>query len=580
MRYIFICLLSFLSLKYSAQTIETAKLEKQIDSIFKAVNNDKSPGAAISIIQDGKIIARKSYGLANIENQVPLTHQSVVKMPYSESREFISIAAVLMEKDGIFSLDDKVRTYFPSLPEWAEPVTLWDLLNHRSGFVDEWATLLLMHNSMSNRFETEQFLRLLYKQSTPEVEPGKGYMYSNSDFGLLRLIMEKASGQNLPDWMEQRLFEPLKMKSTSMQKNPLDIIPNQATMYEDAWGGGYQIAHVPKTSPGGNYYILTSASDLELWTAIVNDPTSEISAAIKKLTTNVRQIPGKENHYVIGYTHRSITNQQIILHEGVNGYNYLTRVPSKGLSVITLGNRHDAGFAEQNKAIIGYFLKQAPEEPKLLTFITKPIEMPESELTKYTGNFRWQNHVSWESTNQLRKFSSLYIADGKLKMRYTGNYVIELTPVTKDVFYFREGEDGYGAQFEFKQESRDAPLNLTVTFDDGYPSDIMVRDTEGLWQPTINDLAEFSGRFYSEHLDYYWNIELNEAGKLILKSSNLPDTELEPDGTNQFHCIGEKYLGAGFDRWILFNKNGQGEITHLTAWSGRVMHHRFDKVNR
>jgi len=578
MRYALFLLVSFNSILLSAQSIaiNKIKLAKKIDSLFQSYNNKNSPGTAITVIQNGKILTRKSYGLANIENQVPFTHQSVVKIPYSESREFISIAAVLMEKDGILSLNDRVRTYFPNLPDWAEPVTLWDLLNHRSGFVDEWATLLLMYNSMSNRFETEQFLRLLYKQSTPEVEPGVGYMYSNSDFGLLRLIMEKASRENLPDWIRQRLFKPLNMKSTHMQKNPLDIIPNQATMYEDAVGGRCQLGHVPKTSPGGNYYILTSAEDLELWSAIVNDPTSEISAVINKLTTNVRQIPGKENHFVIGFTHRSIDNHQVILHEGVNEYNYLTRVPSKGLSVITLGNWH--GFAEQNKAIIGYFLKQASEEPKLLTFITKPIEVPESELTKYTGNFRWQNKVSWESTNQPRNFSSLYIADGKLKMRYTGNYVIELTPVAKDFFYYKEGLDGYGAQFEFKQESRDAPLNLTVTFDDGYPNDFMVRDTEDLWQPTINDLAEFSGRFYSEHLDYYWNIELNEAGKLILTSSNLPDTELEPDGMNQFHCIGEKYPGDGFDRWLLFNKNGKGEITHLTVWSGRVMHHRFEKV--
>ncbi len=51
-------------------------------------------------------------------------------------------------------------------------MTIWDLLNHRSGFVDEWATLLMMHSAMSNRFEKEQFLRLLYTQPEPEIEPG------------------------------------------------------------------------------------------------------------------------------------------------------------------------------------------------------------------------------------------------------------------------------------------------------------------------------------------------------------------------------------------------------------------------
>ncbi len=559
-----------------ASTIIATDLNNRLDSIFADVGKNH-PGCAVTIIEHGKVLTRKDYGMANIENQVPFTHQSVVKMPYSEAREFISIAAVLMDKKGVFNLNDKVRKYFPDLPDWSEPVTLWDLLNHRSGFVDEWSTLLLMYNSMSNRFETEQFLRLLYNQSTPEIEPGKGYMYCNSDFGLLRLIMEKASGENLPDWIEKQLFVPLQMMNTHMQKNPTDIIPNNATLYEGAIGGGYQHAHVQKTSPGGNYYILTTANDLEIWAATVNDISSEVSMAITKLTTNVRQMPGKENHFIIGYTHRSVNNQQVIIHEGVNGYKYMTHIPSRGLTIITLGNLTYDGFSEENEAITDYFLKKPAFV--LLKLITKPILLPESELSKYTGNFRWQNQVSWEGSNQTRKFSSIFIEDGKLKMRINGNYVVELTPVAKDVFYYHEGTEleGYGAQFEFSQTSLDSPLKLVVTYDDGFPGVTMIKDTEDIWNPSIENLKEFTGRFYSKHLDYFWNIELNQTGKLILKSSNLPDIELEPDGYNQFHFIGEQYPGVGFDRWILYNKDDQGVITHLTVWTGRVMHHRFDK---
>ena len=175
-----------------------------------------------------------------------------------------------------------------------------------------------------------------------------------------------------------------------MQKNPFDIIPNRADLY--AWGnGGIRHANVPKTSPGGNYYILTSASDLELWTSAVSDSTSEVSKAIETLTSNVRQIPGKENHSVIGYSYRNIDNQQVILHEGVNGFNYLTRIPSKDISVITFGNLHGDGFAGQKKTIIDYILKQRPETPLAFNFKTKLISLSESELAKYTGNFRSQN---------------------------------------------------------------------------------------------------------------------------------------------------------------------------------------------
>ena len=153
------------------------RLNEKLDSIFSSFNNNKSPGVAVSVIQNGKVIAKKDYGMASIELQVPFSHQSVVRIGYSEAREFISIAAVLMENDGILSLNDKVRKYFPKLPEWSEPVTIWDLLNHRSGFVDEWSTLLLMHGAMSNRFDKEQFFQLLYTQPEPEIEPGRGFMY-------------------------------------------------------------------------------------------------------------------------------------------------------------------------------------------------------------------------------------------------------------------------------------------------------------------------------------------------------------------------------------------------------------------
>lgn len=99
----------------SAQPIDKIKLEKFIDSIYKPFNNKNSPGCAITIVENGKVISKKAFGMASIELGVPFSHQTVVRIGYSEAREFISIAAVLMEKDGILSLNDKVRKYSPLL---------------------------------------------------------------------------------------------------------------------------------------------------------------------------------------------------------------------------------------------------------------------------------------------------------------------------------------------------------------------------------------------------------------------------------------------------------------------------------
>jgi CubicO group peptidase (beta-lactamase class C family) len=575
MRYALFLLVSFNSMLLSAQpiAINKIKLDKKVDSIFQSFNNKNSPGFAITVLQDGKVIAKKAFGLASIELQVPFSHQSVVRIGYSEAREFISIAAVLMEKDGIISLNDKVRKYFPKLPEWSSSVTIWDLLNHRSGFVDEWSTILLMHGAMSNRFDKEQFFKLLYTQTEPEIEPGKGFMYCNSDFGLLRLIMEKASRKSLPDWIDQRIFEPLKMNNTRMQKNSLDIVPNLATKYSEN-GNGFKKENVQKTSPGGNYFILTCGEDLEKWSTAISNTNSEFNAAFEMLLKNVRMIPGKKNHFVTGYSIDTLNGHRVIIHEGVNGENYLSRIPSKGLAIITFGNIDGEGFSEQNKLLREY-LMQVKKPPFVKpVFVTKPIPITEASLKKYEGAYRWLNQVSWQSYNELRRLSDFYVEDGKLKARYSGNYVIELTPVGKDLFYY---EEGFGLQIKFIQPDGNVPMRVTVDYDDGYPCEIMEKEDKQ-WQPSAEDLNKYQGKYYSKHLDYYWNFELSAEGKMVLKRATMPDAIIKPDGENQFHYIAEKAPGAGFDQWILFNKDTQGKVIGLTVWSARVMHHRFDKI--
>ncbi len=556
-----------------AQPIDKIKLGKFVDSIFRPLNNKNSPGCAVTIMENGKLVCKKNYGMASIELQVPFSHQTVVRLGYSEAREFISIAALLMEKDGILSLNDKVRKYFPKLPEWSEPVTIWDLINHRSGFVDEWSNLLLMHGAMSNRFDKEQFFRLLNKQPEPEVEPGKGYMYCNSDFGLLRLIMEKASGKNLTDWIKQRIFTPLKMNNTGMQKNVQDIVPNRAIKYSYA-GNGFKHDNVQKTSPGGNYFILTCADDLAKWSAAVGDRGSEFNAAFKKLLANVRMIPGKKNHYVTGHSLDTLSGHMMVIHEGVNGENYLSRIPSKGLAIITFGNIDGDGFSEQNKLLRDYVMQVKKPPFTKPVFAKKPITITEAELKRYEGRYRWLNQVSWESYNEKRKTSDLFVEDGKLKFRYSGTYIIELIPVGKNLFYY---EDGFGMEIKFIRPEGNAPMRIKVAFDDGFPGEAMEKEA-GTWPPSLEELKKITGSYYSKHLEYFWNFELNEQGKMVLKRATMPDAIIEPDGENQFHYIAEKGPGDGFDQWILFNKDAQGKITGLTVWSSRVMHHRFDKV--
>src|SRR5262245_56954303 len=105
-------------------------LIKFIDSLFKPFNNTSSPGIAITVLQNGNVIAKKNYGMASLEHKVPFTHQSVVRIGYSDTREFMCVGLAMMEQEGLLRFDDQVRKYFPNLPAWSETVTIQDLLNH------------------------------------------------------------------------------------------------------------------------------------------------------------------------------------------------------------------------------------------------------------------------------------------------------------------------------------------------------------------------------------------------------------------------------------------------------------------
>jgi len=427
-----ICIYNF---QLSAQSIviDKPKLDKKIDSLFQSFNNKNSPGYAITVLQNGKVITQKEYGMANLEFGVPFSHNTVVGITYSEGREFISIAAALLEQDGKLTLEDKVRKYFPNLPVWSDQVTIKDLLNHSSGFCDEWATLVLTQASMSNRLDVSQFLNFLYTQPTPQVEPGKGYMYSNSDFGLLRLILEKASGENLAAYLKRKVFSPLGMLSTQLRGDKEEVIANHAHSYYDELGK-YHVWLRDKTSPGGNYHILTSANDLEKWAAVHNDVNSFIAKAAARLTQLARPIPVLPgSDYPFGMKVKQIGKYKLIAHEGVSGWRYLSRVPDAQLSIICLGNDlggYDDKIVELWKEIF-QIRNPIVSTPK---FPTKALPTNHAELLKYAGTYRQLNQRTFQSNVEPKLYQELNVVGDSLYLHFTSTDSIALFKVGDNIF--------------------------------------------------------------------------------------------------------------------------------------------------
>lgn len=551
-------------------TASNLQLQKKLDSIFSSFNKS-TPGVAVTVMQNGKVIAKKVYGLASLEHSAPFTHNTVVRLPYSEGREFISIAAVLMEKQGLLSLDDKVRKYFPELPGWSEPVNIRDLLNHRSGFADEWATLLLTQASMANRFDKSKFLNLLYRQPKPEVEPHKGYMYSNSDFGLLRLILEKASGQNLQLWMKKILFTPLEMNATRLHDDKNDVIPGFAALYY-RYLDGYKTWTSDKTSPGGNYYIASSVNDLEKWAIAHEDSTSTIAKAAERLFKEPQLMPGKDKNYVFGYKIKTVGNYEIFTHQGVSERTYISTIKEKRLTIILLSNTSGETYP-YHEAILSYLLDKKKPSFVNKSFRKEKVQYTNAQLQKYTGIYVDEDAVTYESfTTKRNELLSLLVINDSLKIKF-GNDIIPLEYIAPGVFKDVE----FPTYLEFSAVNGDSnKLRAHINQNNSILN--LVKDTATYWQPLKTQLKSITGSYYSPHLDFYWTIILNKEGKLIVKRATIADTPLEPRINGEFRMLIEKFEGDSYNSYVTFHADEKGNITHLTVHDSRLMHHRFDKL--
>jgi CubicO group peptidase (beta-lactamase class C family) len=572
-RIFLLSVIVFFSIQTKAQPLpDKQTVEQKIDSLFKRINNDKSPGVAVTVMQEGKIIVSKDFGMANLEHKVSFTHQTPVRLGYSGAREFMCAGLAMMEADGLLSFDDKVKKFFPKLPAWSADVTIQNLLNHSSGFDDEWATMLLMQANMDNRVDKEQLLSLLYNQPKPQVEPGKGYMYSNSDFALLRMIMEKASKKSLPDYLHQKLFAPLGMNATLMNDNLEQIIPGLADKY---MGSGNYFKQVGvKTSPGGNYRIVTTASDLEKWAIALEDSTSVAAKAIRRLYKNARPIPvlSPEVHYVFGHEWHKIGNTYIIKHGGVNEDFYMTRIPSQKITIIGLGN----SFNNMTLAIsLADFLlnkkndskKSAP--PASLNSVT----INKSELAKYAGRYFEQIPVGHSSHLSNIRFYDLKLESDSLHFYYTSNEFFTMIPVGKNLFK----DPDFGTIMQITQTHADSAMNMQAWTPDGTRINFVRAKNANNFSKEY--LQQYAGEYHSKHLDFYCRIVLNENNQLVIRRPTISDKVLVPDGENRFLFEME----AGGDGWYVvavFTKNEKGKVDGINMQHVRMMHHRFDKVVR
>jgi CubicO group peptidase (beta-lactamase class C family) len=384
-----------------------------VDEVFSDFTKTGSPGCALGVYRDGKIIYAKGYGLANIEENVAITPQSVFDIG-STSKQFTAASILLLEKQGKLSVNDDVRKYLPELPRYDRKITILQLLNHTSGLRD-YLTLMELAGIHTDSVTTDaDALALITRQKALNFAPGSEWLYSNTGFFLLSTIVHRVSGKALREFAGENIFAPLEMDHTQYRDSHTALIPNRAMAYdekEDKSGYTLNVSYFEQTGDGA---VHTSVEDLLNWDENFYSPRVGGKDLLAELQEPGKLNNGKVLDYAKGLRLEQYRGLRTISHGGSwGGYRAeLLRFPDQHFSVACLCNVGSAGPTRRTHQVADIYLgsQMKPRE-------SKPKESDNKERSETTiSAAELNNYAGQYWSEELGVIYRLGAADGRIKV--------------------------------------------------------------------------------------------------------------------------------------------------------------------
>ncbi|MFC1574569.1 serine hydrolase domain-containing protein [Gemmatimonadota bacterium] len=237
----------------------------RIDSVFAPFDNTRSPGCAVGVLEEGGLAFGRGYGMANLDHGIAITPETIFRIG-SVSKQFTAAVVVLLAREGLFSLEDGIRRFFPELPELYGPVTVRNLLNHTSGIRDYLELMGMRGVGDEATYTEDDVVRLLSRQRALNFHPGSDFRYSNSGYLLLSRLVYRVTGRTLRQEAQRLLFEPLGMERTHFHDDHREIVPHRATGYGSGRDGRFFVDQTTLDIVGDGG-VFTSIEDLYRWMA-------------------------------------------------------------------------------------------------------------------------------------------------------------------------------------------------------------------------------------------------------------------------------------------------------------------------
>jgi len=518
-------------------------LSKKVDQIFSEYSQTGSPGCSLGVMHDGAFIYRKSYGAASVELGVPLSSHSVFYVG-SISKQFTAASVVLAAEQGYLSLNDDVRKYIPELPDYGHTITLREMLHQTSGFRD-FFDLLNFSGLDASQFNTPgEILKLVALQKGLNNVPGAEWIYSNTNYFLLGIVVERATKKTLAEFAEENIFRPLGMAHTRFYDDASMVVPERVAAYDPGKHGSFLVDWSTSYAIVGGGGLMTSVDDLLKWDNNFYANRLGKGTLLKELETPGVLNDGNRTNYAMGLIPGNYRGLKTMEHDGaLFGYRSdLLRFPDQKFTVACLCNVSNSNPEAKSHKVADLYLKDELQSHPSTGATSKDLPDPAAFAGRYLDPHK---HLLY----------SFAAADGDLK-----GWGSVLNRKNAKQFY-----DLLGNVITFETSGASMSVTLVINGEIYFSGEKLSE-----FHPDAAALVSFVGEYRSPELDGAIHLSV-EQGTLILRIGGKPAIKLDP--------IAKDMFDAGGSVPLVFHRDAHGKVSGLRIFASAARGIEFNQTD-
>jgi D-alanyl-D-alanine carboxypeptidase len=351
---------ALVSLAGCARTSPRDTVEARVDALVAAYQRETyAPAVSVAVIRAGRdTLVYRGYGLADVENDVPATPETVYRIG-SVTKQFTAAAVLRLAEQNRLSLDDPILRHLPTLPAAWSGIRIRHLLNHTAGipnFQIRW-----LHEGLSEEVLTPDSVIGLVRNEPLDFAPGTQWSYSNVGYTVLGMLLEKLSGEPYAYYLQSALLRPLGLASTRYC-DLTSLIKHRAEGYELRDTSVVNAAHTSMTVPFAAGGLCSTVGDMAAWNHALVTGRVVSAASWARMTTP--EPAARAIGYGYGLGIGSLDGRRIIRHSGgIQGFrSENVYLPDDSLSVTVLTNISAPGPEELVDGIVRAALGISPQE--------------------------------------------------------------------------------------------------------------------------------------------------------------------------------------------------------------------------